>query len=55
MRIPLNAFLTLCFDQVSKGLTEATSALAAAKDDLERAEAQISLSTYMAMNQAIGK
>jgi len=40
---------------VSKGLTEATSALAAAKDDLERAEAQISLSTYMAMNQAIGK
>lgn len=38
---------------VSAGLASATSALASATDDLGRAEAQISMSTYMAMKSAI--
>merc|ERR1712216_273911 len=39
---------------VSKGLSEAQAKLSAATDDTARAEAQISVSTYMAMSAAIG-
>merc|ERR1711935_473531 len=39
---------------VNAGVTEATAQLASATDDTARAEAQISLSTYMAMQAAIG-
>merc|ERR1712188_209534 len=39
---------------VNSGLTAANAKLAAAKDDLEKAEAQISISTYLAMQGAIG-
>merc|ERR1711959_48423 len=40
---------------VTKGLADANAKLASAKDDLEKAEAQISVSTYLAMQGAIGK
>ena len=39
--------------QVSAGLTEAQAKLAAAADDRARAEAQISVGTYMAMQAAV--
>merc|ERR1719454_275681 len=39
--------------EVSKGLADATAALASASDDTARAEASITLSTYMAMDAAI--
>merc|ERR1712070_853432 len=39
--------------EVSKGLADAQSKLSSANDDLSRAEAQISVSTYMAMQSAI--
>merc|ERR1711934_1274352 len=39
--------------EVSKGLSEAQGKLASANDDLSRAEAQITVATYMAMQSAI--
>merc|ERR1711908_48153 len=39
--------------EVSKGLADAQAKLSSASDDLARAEAQISVSTYMAMQSAI--
>lgn len=40
-------------EAVSKGLTESEAAVAAAKDDFERAEAQIGVDVYMAMQGAL--
>lgn len=40
-------------DAVAKGLTESESAVASASDDLERAEAQIGVDVYMAMQGAL--
>lgn len=38
---------------VAKGLAESQAALSSAKDDLERAEAQIGVDVYMAMQGAL--
>lgn len=38
---------------VAKGLSESEAAVSAAKDDLERAEAQIGVDVYMAMQGAV--
>ena len=38
---------------VKSGLSEAQSKLASASDDLAKAEAQITVATYMAMSSAI--
>lgn len=40
-------------DAVAKGLDESEAAVAASKDDLERAEAQIGVDVYMAMQGAL--
>merc|ERR1719158_1026985 len=40
---------------INKGLSDAQAKLAGAKDDLAKAEAQISVSTYLAMQGAVGK
>lgn len=38
---------------VAKGLSESEAAVATAKDDMERAEAQIGVDVYMAMQGAL--
>lgn len=38
---------------MKKGLADSEAAVSAAKDDLERAEAQIGVDVYMAMNGAL--
>ena len=38
---------------MKKGLADSEAAVAAAKDDMERAEAQIGVDVYMAMNGAL--
>lgn len=40
-------------EAVAKGLSESEAAVAAAKDDLQRAEAQIGVDVYMAMQGAL--
>jgi F-type H+-transporting ATPase subunit delta len=40
-------------DAVKKGLAECEAAVISAKDDLERAEAQIGVDVYLALNGAI--
>eukprot|EP00177_Eucheuma_denticulatum_P001525 GFKZ01002733.1.p1 GENE.GFKZ01002733.1~~GFKZ01002733.1.p1 ORF type:complete len:168 (+),score=34.11 GFKZ01002733.1:152-655(+) len=40
-------------DAVAKGLSESEAAVSAAKDDMERAEAQIGVDVYMAMQGAL--
>lgn len=40
-------------EAVAKGLGESEAAVASAKDDLERAEAQIGVDVYMAMQGAL--
>lgn len=39
--------------EVAKGLAESEAAVAAAKDDLQRAEAQIGVDVYMALQGAV--
>ena len=40
-------------EAVAKGLAESEAAVSGAKDDLERAEAQIGVDVYMAMQGAL--
>lgn len=40
-------------DAIAKGLSESEAAVASAKDDVERAEAQIGVDVYMAMQGAV--